>query len=182
MLCYTQAADTKETVRPIVNVYITIPDEPPVEDVEIKIDDEPEPVTPVQVKPWTESDAELLAKMAYGESMAVPTYHSAYGDRSNAYQIACTMWTVLNRVDAGWGTIREVITAKKQFVGYHESNPVDPDLLNLAYEILGDWSCETERLRTLPSDYLYFRGDGTYNYFRKQDGTQYDLYLPDPFV
>lgn len=181
MLCYIQMTE-KEPVQPIVNVYITIPEKTPIEDVEIKIDDEPEPVEHIQVKPWTQADAELLAKMAYGESMNVPVYNSAYGERSNAYQNACTMWTVLNRVDAGWGTVKEVVTAKNQFVGYRESNPVDPDLLNLAYEILGDWSCEADRLRTLPSDYLYFRGDGRYNYFRKQDGTQYDWSLSDPFV
>lgn len=163
-----------EPVRPIVNVYITVPEEI-AEDVSVEVEESVE-------KPWTEEDAVLLAKMCYGESRGVPMYRSKYGDRSNSYQNACCMWTVLNRVDAGWGTIEEVVTADQQFIGYKASNPVDDELLNLAYEVLGDWSSGAEQWRTLPSDYLYFRGDGTYNYFRKQDGTKYDWSLPDPFV
>lgn len=187
MLCYQQTQnDDTEPITPVVNVYVTInnpkddtQEDPPEDDIE----SQNESKTPiVESKFWCYDDAVMLAKMAYGESMNVPILESSYGSRSNAYQNACTMWTVLNRVDAGWGTIQGVITAKNQFVGYKDSNPVDSDLLDLAFNILGDWSVDADKLRTLPREYLYFRGDGKHNYFRTQEGIKYDWSLSDPFI
>lgn len=179
------SSEKEEPVKPIVNIYITVPESTNPEEIEIKSDagqDEEAVIYQAESKQWTYDDAEYLAKMAYGESRGVPVLNSQFGVRSNAYQNACTMWTVLNRVDAEWGTIEEVVTAKNQFVGYKSSNPVDPDLLDLAFNILGDWSVGKETLRTLPKEYLYFRGDGKHNYFRTQNGEMYDWHLPDPFV
>lgn len=179
------SSEKEEPVQPVVNIYITVPENTNPEEIEIESDvssDEEIVIHETESKQWTYNDAAYLAKMAYGESRGVPTLNSQFGVRSNAYQNACAMWTVLNRVDAGWGTIEEVVTAKKQFVGYKSSNPVDPDLLDLAFNILGDWSVGKETLRTLPKEYLYFRGDGKYNYFRTQNGEIYNWHLPDPFV
>lgn len=183
MLWYTQLSE-EEPVQPVVNIYITVQNEP-------EVVEEPEPeeqVTEEQTvsnnekKPYSVDDAEMLAMMAYGEANGVPGLSTDNGIISHDYQIACTIWTVLNRVDAGWGSIQEVITAKNQFVGYRVSNPIDPDILDLTYKILDTWSVGDYSYRTLPEEYLYFRGDGRHNYFRTQEGKTYDWSLPDPFV
>lgn len=185
MLWYIQLTE-EEPEQPVVNVYITIQNEEPEEEVPKEEQEETLEKEPLYEdrakKPYSYDDAVMLAKMAYGEACGIPDLNTSNGFKSHDYHVACTMWTVLNRVDAGWGSIQNVITAKNQFVGYRESNKVDPDILNLAFEILGDWSTGNDSLRTLPEEYLYFRGDGTYNHFRTQDGTKYDWSLPDPFI
>lgn len=183
MLCYQQLQnDKEEPANPVVNVYVTINnktenDAEPDDNIEIQNGE-----SEVESKFWCYDDALMLAQMAYGEANGVPSIKTSHGERSHDYQVACTMWTVLNRVDAGWGTVQEVITAPNQFVGYKDSNTIDPNIFNLACEILVDWTTGKEALRTLPKEYLYFRGDGTYNYFRTQNGTKYDWHLPDPFI
>lgn len=185
MLYYTQMTESKsEPAQPIVNVYITIPNDEEIDvqsvdlgTVEI-IEKEEEP----KEKKWySEDDIRNMAKMCYGESMNVPTLDTIYGERSNQYQNACAMYTVLNRVDAGYGDISTVIKADGQFIGYKASNPVDWRLYNLAQKVIEDWATGEEKLRVLPSEYLYFRGDGKHNYFRTQNGAKYDWHIPDPF-
>ena len=109
---------------------------------------------------WTEEEVTVLAKMLWGEARGVP---------SDTEKAAC-VWCVLNRVDQGMGTIVEVVTAPYQFVGYQEDHPVDPDLKELCEDVLERWyrekSGETDVGRVLPSDYLFFTGDGEHNYFR----------------
>lgn len=118
-------------------------------------------------KLYTADDAIALAKLVYGEGRGVP----AYGEVSTECQQAAIMWVVLNRYDAGYGdSIISVITAPDQFYGYYESNPVEPELLDLAYDVLDRWNAEkhdeTMVGRVIPNDYFWFRGDGTYNHFR----------------
>ena len=109
---------------------------------------------------WTEEEVTVLAKMLWGEARGVP---------SDTEKAAC-VWCVLNRVDQDMGTIVEVVTAPYQFVGYQEDHPVDPDLKELCEDVLERWyrekSGETDVGRVLPSDYLFFTGDGEHNYFR----------------
>ena len=127
---------------------------------------------------WTEEDAELLAKTLYGEARAshIPTH-----------QKAAVVWCVLNRVDAGQGTIEEVVTKKRQFVGYDEDNFVTVELYDLAVDVLERWQAEhegqTDVGRTLPAEYLYFTGDGEYNYFTKEwnGGPAWSWDLPSPY-
>lgn len=116
---------------------------------------------PVQeLKQWTAEEATALAKMLWGE---------ARGISSDTEKAAC-IWCVLNRVDSGQGTIIDVVTAPYQFVGYQESNPVDVDLYALCEDVLSRWyrekDGETDVGRVLPSEYLFFTGDGQHNYFR----------------
>lgn len=186
MLYYAQMTEPKsEPVQPIVNVYITIPNDEEMDvqsenldSVEI-IEKEKEP----KEKKWySEDDIRNMAKMVYGESKNVPTLDTIYGERSNQYQNACAMYTVLNRVDAGYGDISTVIKAKNQFIGYRVSNPVDWRLYDLAQKVIEDWATGEEKLRVLPSEYLFFGGDGKYNYFKTKGGTKYDWHIPDPFV
>ena len=99
------------------------------------------------------------------------------------------MRCVINRVehDAGWSdSLHEVITAPKQFA-YRESNPVDPNLYELAKDVLIRWDmerCGYENVgRVLPNDYYYFTGNGTKNIFRDsyKNGTIWKWTLPSPY-
>ena len=131
-------------------------------------------------KCYTEADATMLAKVLYLEGRG--TYSKT--------ELSCIAWTVLNRVDAGYGTIREVITAPNQFA-YKASAPTVSDygydLVELATDVLDRWSMEragmTDVGRTLPNNYLYYGGDGKHNYFRTEwkGGTRWDYSLPTSY-
>ena len=54
---------------------------------------------------YSNEDVLLLAQMAYCE---------ARGLKSKT-EIACVMWTILNRHDAGYGSIKHIITAPNQY-------------------------------------------------------------------
>lgn len=136
-------------------------------------------------KLYTTDDAIALAKLVYGEGRGVP----AYGSVSTKCQQAAIMWVALNRYDAGYGdSIIDVITAPDQFYGYYESHPIDPELLDLAYDVLDRWNREkhdeTMVGRVIPNDYYWFLGDGTYNHFRNDyDGSEtWQWELVDPYV
>jgi hypothetical protein len=127
-----------------------------------------------------EADAELLAKMMWGE---------ARGVESDTEKAACA-WAALNRVDSpGYpDTVGGVVKAKGQFLGYSESNPADSGLLALALDVLARWRAEKERPgepsgRVLPAGYLWFAGDGERNWFRDRykGGERWDWALPSPY-
>lgn len=129
----------------------------------VEVVDVPTPVIfePVETpQPWTHKEVAALAKMLWGEARGVP---------SETEQAAC-VWCVLNRVDQGYGSILEVVTAPSQFVGYRENNPIDETLWLLCEDVLTRWQREKDREtevgRVLPPDYLWFSGDGYRNYFR----------------
>ena len=122
-------------------------------------------------KLYTEEDVIVLTKMLWGEARGVDTYKINGKCVSSKCQQAAVIWTALNRYDAGFeDTIVEVVTAKYQFTGYRKSNPVDDNLKNLVVDVLERWNSEkygeTDVGRVLPSDYMWFRGDSQYNYFR----------------
>lgn len=126
-----------------------------------------------------QADAEALAQLCWGE---------ARGVRSKA-QKAAVMWCVLNRCDAQRKSITQVIMAKNQFAGYSAENPVEGELLNLAFDVLDRWKLEKEGTanvgRVLPKDYLYFSGDGVQNYFRDRYSGDYHIWdwsLPSPYA
>ena len=128
---------------------------------------------------YTDADAVALARLVWGEARGVPEYFMAGRSVSTRDQQAAVMWTVLNRFDAGYSdSIIGVITAKGQFCGYSTGHPVEEELLDLAYDVLDRWNAEKNGKtveRELPIEYLWFRGDGTYNYFRDayQNGRVY---------
>lgn len=192
MLFYTQLTGTSQE-PPVVNVYIMTSEK---EEVKIESDegtevviDEPktkeEWYSEVVNKKWySEEDITNMAKMCYGESMNLPILSTKYGDRSATYQSAEAMYAVLNRVDAGYGDISTCIKAKKQFVGYKSSNPVTEEMYDLAKLVIEDWAIGQEKYRVLPSEYLYFHGDGRHNHFTTKNGggVEYDHWIRDPFV
>ena len=119
---------------------------------------------------YSDEDAIALAKLTWGEARGVPDLKIHGRVISTRTQQAAVMWTVLNRFDAGYEeSILEVITAKGQFHGYSEEHPVEEELLELAYNVLDRWNAERHGetvVRELPSGYLWFHGDGTWNWFR----------------
>lgn len=114
----------------------------------------PEPTPTVPL--WSEEEVDVLAKMVWGEARGVP---------SDTEKAAC-VWCALNRVDQGYGSITTVITAPYQFIGYDAEK-----------------DGETNTGRVLPSDYLWFSGDGKHNYFRNayKGGETWDWSLPSPY-
>lgn len=147
---------------------------PVVEAAEVVTPESEPEVTP---QPWTDEEVIVLTKMLWGE---------ARGVSSDAEKAAC-VWCVLNRVDHGYGDIITVVTTPKQFVGYNEGNPVDDDLITLCIDVLSRWYAEkdgqTEVGRVLPSEYLFFSGDGKRNHFRTdyKNGMIWDWSLPSPY-
>ena len=116
-----------------------------------------DPITHYGIK---ESDIIMLAKTLYGECRGV----------DNDIEKAAVAWCILNRVDKGYGTIEEVIIAPNQFTGYDINNPLNDDLMEISKDVLIRWyrekSGESDVGRVLPSDYIYFSGDGRRNWFR----------------
>ena len=127
---------------------------------------------------FTDREVDYLAKTVWGE---------ARGETKT--EQAAVVWTVLNRLDEGsFGkNIATVITTPQQFTGYRSSNPVTSEIRELVIDVLNRWTSEKAGLehvgRVLPSDYLYFRGNGQENYFRKEwDSRSYwDWSLESPY-
>lgn len=115
------------------------------------------------------TDVELIAKTVWGEARGLSTLEQS-----------AVIWCILNRVDAGYGTIVEVITAPNQFTGYSSSNPVTDEFISLAEDVLTRWQMEKLCIgdvgRTLPSDYLWFSGDIQHNYFRNAYSGNYSTW------
>ena len=138
---------------------------------------------------YTQEDAIALAKMAYGEAGGVPDLKIGDQIISPKCQQAATMWTVLNRYDmGGMDSVYAVVVNPGAYHGYWESNPVTDDLLDLAIDVLNRWTRErlgeTDVGRVLPAGYIYFGGDGTYNYFRNEyeGGTRWTWDYGDPYA
>ena len=110
-----------------------------------------------------EEDAITLAKLLYGECRGIP----------NKAEKEAVVWCVLNRVDNSRfpDTVYGVVTAKGQFAGYNVNNPVWDELLEISESVLKEWGKEKigeASVRSLPSDYFFFHGDGVHNWFRKE--------------
>lgn len=159
---------------PVINPAPLLLEEP-----EIPVE-ETAPATPEPApKPYTSEEVTVLAKMVWGE---------ARGIRSDMEKAAC-VWCVLNRLDAGnfGSSIIEVTTAPGQFAGYAAGNPVTEELYDLCEDVLvryfAEKSGETDAGRVLPSEYLFFHGDGVRNYFRDafKGGNVYDWSLDNPY-
>lgn len=103
-----------------------------------------------------QSDAEIMARMMWGECRGAPS----------TMEKAAVAWCVLNRVDSDKypDTIRGVITQPNQFTGYRPSNPVDPELLWIAQDVITRWQTDGEG-RVLPETYIYFVAGGGCNKF-----------------
>ncbi len=163
LLCLTSC--TARTPEAMPEPLPTLPEE--------TVIPEPSP-TP---EPWSEEEVTVLAKMVWGEARGVP---------SDTEKAAC-VWCALNRVDHGYGTLVTVVTTPYQFVGYDADNPVDDEIEALCEDVLSRWYAEKDGEadvgRVLPSDYLWFTGDGKRNHFRNtyRGGQIWDWSLPTPY-
>lgn len=141
---------------------------PPIENGTVIIDNDLTADDVIEIT-INQSDVELIAKTIYGEARGCSTIEQS-----------AVIWCILNRVDAGYGSIEHVITKPYQFAGYKESNPVKGEFVELAIDVLLRWQIEKHCIgdvgRTLPSEYLWFHGDGTYNYFRDKYSGDYHIW------
>lgn len=151
----------------------------------------------------SEEDVIILAKMVYGESRGVRGFYNDITGKyvTNTEQIAACMWSVLNRVDSGYGdNIYEVVTAPNQYIGYSSSNPVQEDFAILAHDVLLRWQLEkilselgisADVGRTLPAPteeelWCWFKSDvnrSGANVFRSKfkNGQDYNWTLNSPY-
>lgn len=141
-------------------------------------------VATVYTTPFTIEEMEMLAKVVYREARGVY-------ERSHQ---AAVIWCILNRVDAGYGTIEEVITAPNQFEYYENTPMIDDygrDIIALVNDVGGRWSAEKAGAqnvgRVLPNDYLWFyaSSNGVDNVFRNaysEPYTLWDWYLLSPYA
>lgn len=131
-----------------------------------------------QVYMVTREEIETLAKIVYQE---------ARGIKEDSHK-AAVVWCILNRVDDGyWGdSIVEVATYPNAFAWVPDT-PVKEELVDLVVDVITRWNYEKQGLsdvgRTLPKEYLYFTGDGSYNHFTKEWGSTdyWDWSLPNPY-
>lgn len=117
----------------------------------------------------TTRDLNAVAKLVWGEGRGV-----------SKLEQSMIVWCVLNHVDAGYGSVYECATNVEQFHGYDPKHPVNDDIINLVKDVVARWQlekvCVGDVGRTLPSDYLWFYGDGDHNWFRNayQGGDTWD--------
>lgn len=133
--------------------------------------------TPELKQYYTENDIIIIAKILYNECRGLPKLEQA-----------CVAWVILNRVDAGrfGSSISAVATAPYQFA-YSSGTPVNQAQYDIALDVLTRWNLEkngqTDVGRVLPSNYLFFHGDGRHNYFKtaERSGSYWDYSLPNPY-
>lgn len=138
----------------------------------------PEPTPTPEVKYYTEDEVVMVAKVLYDECRGIVS----------DTEKACVVWTICNRVDAGYGsTITHVVTASGQFA-YRYYAPVWDELYALAEDVLMRWNHEKNGVlnvgRVLPKDYMWYSGDGYHNHFRNHYNAAYgywDYSIESPY-
>ena len=119
----------------------------------------------------TENEINMIAKTVWGEARGC-----------DKLQQSAVVWCILNRVDAGSGTVAQVITSPGQFHGYYKSFPVEDEIKALVVDVVARWKLEKIMCgnvgRTLPSDYKYFSANkyGTGNVFRTKFDGDYQVW------
>lgn len=157
---YSLATEVKEN-REISEVNTVVVEEPIVEEGEMPVVKELDWKDYVSEIPFTDEEIDVLAKAVWGH---------AYSTGSTK-QMSAIAWVVMNRVDAAGfpNDIIGVVTQKAQFQSYRASNPVDPAVREIVIDVLSRYTAEKngapEVGRVLSDGYLYFRGDGYFNYF-----------------
>lgn len=116
----------------------------------------------------TDKEIEMIAKTVYAEARGL-----------NTLEQSAVIWCILNRVDAGYGSIANVLTAPNAFA-YSANTTVTEDIEALVKDVIARWKiekiCTGDVGRTLPVDYLWFHGDGKHNYFRNKFSGDYDTW------
>ena len=79
----------------------------------------------------TTRDLEATAKLVWGEGRGV-----------SKLEQSMIVWCLLNRVDAGYGSVYECATDAEQFHGYDPNHPVNDDIVNLVKDVVARWQME----------------------------------------
>lgn len=108
-----------------------------------------------EVESFCKVDAEMLAKVVYGEAGGC-----------SLLEREKVIWCVLNRVDDPrfGNTVFRVVTAQSQFHGYSPDHPIIQENYELALEVISKWLYEKEGgeiERPLGPEYLYFSADAS---------------------
>lgn len=147
-----------------------------------------QPAPTEQPCPITAEEIAMLAKTLGKEAAVVSWNGTRWGMTPRARQ-AAVAWIAYNRLETGeWGdTLAEVLSYPNAFA-YDPDAPVYASMQTLAEDVTARWWRErqgaTDVGRVIPSDYLFFSGDGRENYFRKQftdTGEYWNWVLADPY-
>lgn len=138
---------------------------------------------PELVMYYTEDDVIIMAKVIQEEAGGI----ASFAER------AAVGWCILNRVDYTGSsysfpsTIAGCATEPGQFA-YYSGTQYTEENYWIAADVLERWNLEqngfTDVGRTLPSEYLFFSGDGSHNHFRTDIGYgngSYDWSLGSPY-
>lgn len=140
-----------------------------------------EPVTPVAPEtyrdglytPKSQQDALNSAMEAIPDELVAEAALLAWGEYSGTdyAQRTAPIWCACNRADAWEMTLDEVMHSDA-FHGLLTEREVPEEWYNLARETLARWELEKMGYidvgRTLPSEYLYFGGNGVVNVYRTE--------------
>lgn len=125
-----------------------------------------------------ENEIVMATKVMAAEARGVPA----------ASHRAAVVWCILNRADAGYGSVSNVITSPNQFAWYSGTSYTQ-EQYELVKDVFTRWILEQNGCndvgRVLPSDYLWFGGNGRENLFRNTSnpsGSVWDWSLPDPYI
>lgn len=111
--------------------------------------------------------AAKIAQVIWAEARGLSPYHKSL-----------VAWCILNRYDMGFygETIDAVITAPYQFA-YKADSPVTQENFDIALDVLVRWESEryllTSSGRTLPKQFVNFRGDGKLNWYTDRAGNKF---------
>lgn len=113
------------------------------------------------VAKYTSEEVTLVCQTVYGE---------ARGCSKEEQQLV--VWCICNRVDYSGTSVKQVVTADRQFHGYDPKHPVTPEIFENVTEALEAWSRNEEALVYAPyattTEYRYFYGDGRHNWYREE--------------
>ena len=125
-------------------------------------------VSPILSKPemqvakrYTEAEVDMVCQVVWGEARGC-----------SAEEWALVVGCICNRADAYEQSIAEVVTAPYQFHGYDQSHPIDPSIKAVVVQTMEVWNSGGDAPVYPPyattSEYLYFYGDGSHNWFREE--------------
>lgn len=140
-----------------------------------------EPVTPVAPETYrdglnilkSQQDALNTAMEAIPGELVAEAALLAWGEYSGTdyAQRTAPIWCACNRADA-WGLTLEDVMHSDAFHGLLTEREVPEEWYDLARETLARWELEhmgyIDVGRTLPSEYLYFGGNGVVNVYRTE--------------
>lgn len=140
-----------------------------------------EPVTPVTPQtyrdglhaPKSQENVLNTAMEAIPDELVAEAALLAWGEYSGSdyAQRTAPIWCACNRADA-WGLTLDEVMHSDAFHGLLTEREVPAEWYNLARETLARWELEhmgyIDVGRTLPSEYLYFSGNGEFNTYRTE--------------